>query len=176
VGGGGDNFDIAIRLLAFMLDQGITTTARNQVSLMPADVTANNIVCIANLPDTMGETFHVTRDLYASLTDITELLSELTETEFTRYPVKEFVRLMIERCERGDILFPLLNFFVHSADNITAMEFKRYASGGYQAARSRSDSGIPDPPLRDVVLGIVRFMVRHGLVEGHKAGLVRMHG
>lgn len=175
VEGGGNNFDIAIRLLAFMLDHGITTTAQNQVSLMPADVTANNIVAIANLSDTAGEIFHVTRDVYASLVDITEIFGQLTGTEFTRYPVKEFVPLMIERCQKGDLLFPLVNFFVHSADNITAMEFKRYDSRGYQAARARSDFGIPDPPLEDVVLGIVRFMVRHGLVEGRKADLVRMH-
>jgi thioester reductase-like protein len=176
VEGGGDNFDIAIRLLAFMLDQGITTTAQNQVSLMPADVTANNIVAIANLPVTLGETFHVTRDEYATLTDITEIFNELTQTEFTRYPVKEFVPLMIERCRKGDLLFPLVNFFVHSADNITAMEFKRYDSRAYRAARGRSGFGIPDPPLRDVVLGIVRFMLRHGLVEGRGADLVRLRG
>jgi len=176
VDGGGNNFDIAIRLLAFMLDQGITTTAQNQVSLMPGDITANNIVAIANLPDTVGETLHVTRDVYAGLTDITGVFSELTDTPFERYPVKEFVPLMIERCQRGDILFPLLNFFVHSADNITAMEFKRYDSARYQAARDRSEFGVQDPPLRDVVLGIVRFMVRHGLVEGRKSDLVRAHG
>ncbi len=172
VEGGGNNFDIAIRLLAFMLHHGITTTAQNQVSLMPADVTANNIVAIANLSDTLGQTFHVTRDVYSSLSDITDVFAELTETEFVRYPVKQFISLMIERCVKGDLLFPLVNFFVHSADNITAMEFKRYGSSGYQAARGRSAHGIPDPPLEDVVLGIVRFMVRHGLVEGRKADLV----
>lgn len=176
VEGRGNNFDIAIRLLAFMLRQGITTTAQNQVSLMPADVTANNMVAIANLPDTVGETFHVTRDVYASLTDITDIFTELTGVRFARYPVKEFVPLMIERCQKGDLLFPLVNFFVHSADNITAMEFKRYDSRGYQAARGRSGLGIPDPPLRDVVLGIVRFMARHGLVQGRTADLVRTRG
>ena len=72
--GGGYNFDIAIRLLAFMLDHGISTTSRNQVSFTPADVVANNIVAISNLPDTVGETFHVTRDTYSTLLDITVIL------------------------------------------------------------------------------------------------------
>jgi thioester reductase-like protein len=172
VDGRGNNFDIAIRLLAFMLHHGITATARNQVSLMPADVTANNIVAIANLPDTVGATFHVTRDVYASLMDVTAILGELTGTTFTGYPVDAFVQLMIERCQKDDLLFPLVNFFVHSADNITAMEFKRYDSRDYQAARARSAFGAPDPPLDDVVRGILRFMVRHGLVDAPSADLV----
>jgi thioester reductase-like protein len=168
VEGGGHNFDIAIRLLAFMLDHGITTTAQNQVSLMPADATADNIVAIAGLPDTVGETFHVTRDVFSSLMDITDIFGDLTGTDFASYSVDDFVPLMIERCQKGDLHFPLVNFFVHSVDNITAMEFKRYDNAGYKAARQRSAYGVDDPPLEDVVLGIVRFMARHGLVEGLK--------
>jgi hypothetical protein len=72
---------------------------------------------------------------------------------------------MIERCRRGDLLFPLVDFFVHSVDNITAMEFKRYDSSNYQRARDRSTVGIPDPPLQDVVAGIVRFMNKHGIIR-----------
>jgi thioester reductase-like protein len=172
VTGGGYNFDIAIRLLAFMLHHGISTTARNQVSLTPADVAAANIVAISNLPDTVGETFHVTRDLYSSLEDVTRLLGALTETEFVSYSVHDFVSTMIERCGRGDLLFPLVDFFVRSVDNITGMEFKRYDSRSYQAARDRSPDGIPDPPLEDVVAGILRFMARNGVIEGRKAELV----
>ena len=170
--GGGYNFDIAIRLLAFMLDHGISTTSLNQVSLTPADVAANNIVAISNLPDTVGETFHVTRDTFSSLLDIAGILGDLTETRFVNYPLEEFIPTMIERCQKGDLLFPLVNFLVHSEDNITAMEFKRYDSRNYQKARAQSPVGMPDPPLEDVVMGIVRFMVRHGIITGRKAELV----
>src|SRR5271170_6151582 len=44
VTGGGNNFDIAVRLVAFMVNHGIGVDALNQVSFVPADVTANNIV------------------------------------------------------------------------------------------------------------------------------------
>ena len=44
VHGGGYNFDISIRLLAFMINHGIGTTAQNQVSFSPADLAADNIV------------------------------------------------------------------------------------------------------------------------------------
>lgn len=171
VRGGGYNFDIAIRLLAFMLEHGISTTAQNQVSLTPADVAAANIVAISNLADTLGQTFHVTRDEYASLVDVTRIMCELTRTEFVAHPVDEFVPMMIERCRKGDLLFPLVNFFVHSVDNITAMQFKRYDSTNYRRARDRSPFGVPDPPLQDVVAGILRFMARHGILESRGTAL-----
>jgi thioester reductase-like protein len=172
VRGGGHNFDITIRMLSFMLDHRISTTAENQVSLTPADVAAHNIVAISNLPDTAGETFHVTRDDYSSLREVTEILGDLTETRFVHHPIREFVPIMIDRCRKGDLLFPLVNFLVHSVDNITAMEFKRYDSSNYQKARARSPLGMPDPPLETVVKGILRFMVRQGIINGRKAEMV----
>lgn len=170
--GGGHNFDIAIRLLAFMLDHRISTTAENQVSLTPADVAANNIVAISNVPDTLGQTFHVTRDAYSSLRDVTTILGALTQTEFVHYPIKDFVPIMIERCGKGDLLFPLVNFLVHSVDNITAMEFKRYDNGNYRKARARSPVAMPDPPLENVVKGILRFMMRHDIIQDRAVKLV----
>ena len=164
--GGGYNFDIAIRLLAFMLKHGISTTAQNQVSFSPADLVANNIVAVSNLPDTVGETFHVTRDSYSTMMDISGILGELTQRQFTNYDLTEFVPRVIERCRRDDLLFPLLNFLVRSIDGITAMEFKRYDNRNYRLARAQSPFGKEDPPLEDVVAGILRFMRRHGLGEG----------
>ena len=49
VTGGGNNFDIAVRLVAFMVNHGIGVDALNQVSFVPADIVANNIVAISAL-------------------------------------------------------------------------------------------------------------------------------
>src|SRR5271165_6723545 len=62
VTGGGNNFDIAVRLVAFMVNHGIGVDALNQVSFVPADITANNIVAISTTPGTVNKTYHVTRD------------------------------------------------------------------------------------------------------------------
>src|SRR5208337_1699436 len=43
VTGGGNNFDIAVRLVAFMVNHGIGVDTLNQVSFVPADIVANNI-------------------------------------------------------------------------------------------------------------------------------------
>ena len=163
--GGGYNFDIAIRLLAFMIKHGIGTTAQNEVSFSPADLAAGNIVAISGIPDSVGATLHVTRDDYASMTDVTRILSELTGRRFQHYALRAFVPEVIARCRSGDILYPLLEFLVRSVDNISAMEFKRYDNSNYRRFRDQAVAGRADPPLHDVVLGILRFLRKHRLVE-----------
>lgn len=165
VQGDGSSFDISIRLLAFMLKHGIGTHAQNQVSFSPADLAANNIVAIASAPESLGSTFHVTRDTYATLGDVTRLLGELTGRTFEEYSLEAFVPQVIDRCTPDDLLFPLLNFLVRSVDNITAMEFKRYDNSGFQSFRQLAPHGQADPSLRAVVGGILRFMKRHGIVD-----------
>ncbi len=165
VNGDGANFDITLRLLAFMIKYGLGADALNQVSFMPADVTADNIVAISNLPQTAGGSFHVTRDDYANMIDVTNIITELTGRTFEYFDLPSFVPEVIKRCTRDDLLFPLLDFLVGSIDNISAMEFKRYDSADYQAARALTSAGRPDPSLEDTVLGMLRFMQRTGLVE-----------
>jgi thioester reductase-like protein len=165
VGGGGNNFDIAVRLVAFMVNHGIGVDAMNQVSFVPADIVANNIVAISTTPGTENKTYHVTRDDYANMLDITGLITKATGRQFEVFSLPDFVPELIRRCRKEDLLFPLLDFLVGSVDNISAMEFKRYDSSCYQAARSASAWGLPDPSLEDTVDGIMRFMQRKGIVS-----------
>lgn len=163
--GGGNNFDIAVRLVAFMVNHGIGVDALNQVSFVPADIVANNIVAISTTPGTENKTFNVVRDDYANMIDITNLITKATGRQFEIFGIKEFVPELIRRCRKEDLLFPLLDFLVGSVDNISAMEFKRYDNSCYQAARDASERGIPDPPLEDVVNGILKFMYRKGIIS-----------
>src|SRR5580658_3121597 len=165
VTGGGNNFDIAVRLVAFMVNHGIGVDALNQVSFVPADIAANNIVAISTTPGTVNKTYHVTRDEYANMLDITGLITKSTGRQFEIFSLPDFVPELITRCRKEDMLFPLLDFLVGSVDNISAMEFKRYDSSRYQAARSASAWGKADPSLEDTVNGILRFMQRKGIIS-----------
>jgi len=165
VDGGGNNFDIAVRLLAFMVNHAIGVDTLNQVSFVPADIVANNIVAISTSPGTANETFHVVRDEYSNMTDITRLITESTGRQFDAFTLPEFVPELIRRCRKEDLLFPLLDFLVGSVDNISSMEFKRYDSSTYQAARDASAWGRPDPSLEDTVNGILKFMNRKGIIS-----------
>jgi len=165
VSGGGNNFDIAVRLVAFMVNHGIGVDALNQVSFVPADIAANNIVAISTTPGTQNKTFHVVRDDYANMLDITGLITKSTGRQFEIFSITDFVPELIRRCRKEDLLFPLLDFLVGSVDNITAMEFKRYDNSCYQAARDASAWGKPDPSLEDTVGGILKFMHRKGIIS-----------
>ncbi|MBV9902394.1 MAG: thioester reductase domain-containing protein [Alphaproteobacteria bacterium] len=160
--GGGNAFDITIRLLKFMIDHGVGVSAQNQVSFTPVDIVAANVVGISDLPYTLGETFHVVRDDFATMRDVTDRITDQTGRPFEHFALREFVPEVIRRCTRRDILFPLLDFLINSVDNISSMEFKRYDSSRYQEARARA-GGLPDPSLDDTVGGILRFMRRQGL-------------
>ena len=163
--GGGNNFDIAVRLVAFMVNHGIGVDALNQVSFVPADIVANNIVAISTSAGTENKTYHIVRDDYANMMDITNLITKSTGRQFEIFTVDDFVPELIRRCRKEDLLFPLLDFLVGSVDNITAMEFKRYDNSTYQAARDASKWGIPDPSLEDTVNGILKFMHRKGIIS-----------
>jgi thioester reductase-like protein len=163
--GGGNNFDIAVRLVAFMVNHGIGVDALNQVSFVPADIAANNIVAISTTPGTENKTYHVVRDDYANMLDITGLITKATGRQFEIFSISDFVPELIRRCRKEDILFPLLDFLVGSVDNISAMEFKRYDSSTYQAARDSSEWGKADPSLEDTVNGILKFMHRKGIIS-----------
>jgi thioester reductase-like protein len=165
VTGGGNNFDIAVRLVAFMVNHGIGVDALNQVSFVPADIVANNIVAISTTPGTANRTYHVTRDDYANMLDITGLITKATGRQFEIFSISNFVPELIRRCRKEDLLFPLLDFLVGSVDNISAMEFKRYDSSAYQAARDASAWGKADPSLEDTVNGILKFMYRKGIIS-----------
>jgi thioester reductase-like protein len=165
VAGGGNNFDIAVRLVAFMVNHGIGVDALNQVSFVPADITANNIIAISTTPGTANKTYHVVRDDYANMLDITGLITKATGRQFEIFNVHDFVPELIRRCRKEDLLFPLLDFLVGSVDNITAMEFKRYENSCYQTARDASVWGKQDPSLEDTVNGILKFMHRKGIIS-----------
>ena len=163
--GGGNNFDIAVRLVAFMVNHGIGVDALNQVSFVPADITANNIVAISTTPGTENKTYHVVRDDYANMLDITGLITKATGRQFEIFSLSDFVPELVRRCRKEDLLFPLLDFLVGSVDNISAMEFKRYDNSSYQWARGASAWGKPDPSLEDTVNGILKFMYRKGIIS-----------
>jgi thioester reductase-like protein len=165
VTGGGNNFDIAVRLVAFMVNHGIGVDTLNQVSFVPADIVANNIVAISTTPGTANKTYHVVRDEYSNMLDITRLITESTGRQFDIFSLPDFVPELIRRCRKEDLLFPLLDFLVGSVDNISSMEFKRYESSSYQAARDRSLWGKADPTLEDTVNGILKFMNRKGIIS-----------
>lgn len=165
IDGKGYNYDISIRLLTFMIKYGVGTSAKNQVSFSPADIAANNIVAISNIEESINKMFQVTRDRYSNLEDVTNLFQEYTGRPFEVFSLNDFVPVIVDRCTKEDVLFPLLNFLVKSEEKISKMEFKLYDNSNYRNYRDQSKFGIADKPLADVVYGILKFMKDQELIE-----------
>lgn len=162
--GRGGNLDITLRLLAFMVKHGVCVDTQNQVSLMPVDLAANNIVAVAGQSGTINKTFHITRDRPETMPQITAIISEKTNIRLDAFLLKDFVPEVIERCTRDDLLYPLLDFLVESVDDIAAMEYKLYDNVCYRSARDQSSFGLQDAPLENVVTGIISFLKRNNLL------------
>ena len=173
VDGGGNNFDIAVRLVAFMVNHGIGVDTLNQVSFVPADIVANNIVAISTSAGTANQTFHVVRDDYSNMTDITRLITESTGTPVqSLHACPSSFQSSFAAAARKTFSSRCWISCVGSVDNISSMEFKRYDSSTYQAARDASTWGRADPTLEDTVNGILKFMNRKGIISVS----VREHG
>jgi thioester reductase-like protein len=161
----GDRNDVAIRLLSFMINHGIAVDTNNQVSILPADVAADNIAAIFNDRDATRRTFHVTVDDYYKMTDLTQLITRKYGYPFTYYDIPDFIAEINRRCTKEDPLYPLLDFFNRSASKIAAMQLKRYRNDEYRSARKRSGMGCGAPALKDTVAYMMSYMLNKGLIR-----------
>ena len=160
----GSRDDIFVRLLAFILKYGIAVSARNQISLLPADIAADNIVSLFKQADPNPTTFHVTVDDYYNMIDVAAVLSRDYGYTFAYLDIPEFVAEMNRRSTKDDPIYPLLDFFSRSHEKLSAMQRKRYDNRGYQAARNRANSARPDPALTETLAYLMTFMLREGII------------
>jgi thioester reductase-like protein len=162
--GVGSKDDIGIRLLTFMITHGVAVDAKNQISFLPADTAAHNIVTLFAQRDLPGTTFHVTVDEYYNLADVAREITRSHGYPFTYYSIPEFVAEMNRRSGKDDPIYPLLDFFNRSHPKIAAMSHKRYSNDGYRRARDLSGTGRNDPSLAATVAYLMTFVKREGLV------------
>jgi thioester reductase-like protein len=171
-GGVGSRDDIAMRLLAFMIKQGLAVDARNQVSFLPADVAAEHIVAILRQLPTDDRVLHLTADDYYNFADVTRLITECYGYAFCYRSIPEFVAEMNRRCTPDDLLYPLRVFLTRSHRRIEAMRDKRYDNRNYRQARRQAGTVLREPPLRETVAHMVNFLLRERLIPQPTAGAV----
>jgi thioester reductase-like protein len=162
--GFGSEDDILVRLTAFMIEHGVAVEAFNQISLLPADLIAEHIVALMDLPATAGTVFNMTADDYYNLKDITRVLSERHGFDFTYHGIPSFVEQVNQRCTPQDPLYPLVDFLTRSTDKVAAMRDKRYDNTQYRRARGLAKVSLREPDLADTVENLVRFLRRTQLI------------
>lgn len=166
----GSRDDIAIRLLAFMINHQLAVDARNQISFLPADVAADNIVSIFHRGQPTGGALHVTADEYYNFADVTRMISSLYGYSFRYHDIPEFIDEMNRLCTKDDLLYPLRPFLTKAHRKISAMEHKRYNNRDYLQARQIGSGGRQEPPLAETVSAIVEFMLHEGIIPSPPGG------
>jgi len=156
--------DIAARTLAYMMRHGIATDCTNQVSFLPVDVVANNLIALSLPALRKSATYHMTADNYYNMPDVTSIISRDFGYEFLNVSLEEFVRHMNEHCRDDEPLFPLIPFFNKNYRLIEHMRDKRYDNEHYRLEQSRSAICLPEPPLCETVGAIVKFLQHEALV------------
>jgi thioester reductase-like protein len=157
--------DLMARILSFMIQHRLSIDSANQISLLPVDVCANNLVAISLLEESMPNTFHLTADHYYTMQTVCREIAAQAGYSFDYIPLERFIAYMNANCTKQEPLFPLLAFFNQNYRRIESMRDKRYDSSRYQAARAGSPLAWPEPPLAQTVRSIVAFLQRENLVS-----------
>jgi len=158
--GSGDGNDVVVRMLAFMIRYGIAVDSPNQLSIIPADVVAHNIVGISQCSEIQETTFNVTADDYYSMKDITQTITQEYGIPFTYYTIPDFIHRLNRYCSPEDPVYPLLDFFNRSADKITEMELKRYNNNRYKKALEQLDQYRPCPNVKEIVALLMNYLLQ----------------
>jgi thioester reductase-like protein len=156
--------DLTARLLAYMITHGVSVGVENQISLLPVDVCANNIVALSLLDDPGAAVFHLTADRYYTMREVCEQISRDFGHRFSYRSLPDFIRHMNAHCTKADPLYPLMAFFNQNHRRIERMSDKRYDSRNYQRARLLSTHTAAEPDLADTVGGIVTFLAGEHLI------------
>ncbi|MGE3541203.1 MAG: thioester reductase domain-containing protein [Candidatus Tectimicrobiota bacterium] len=156
--------DITARLLAYMISHGLSVNAHNQVSLLPVDVCANNIVALSLLDVPMPHAVHLTADTYYTMQDVCTVIQQQFGYPFRYTSLEGFVAHMNAHCTEDEPLFPLMAFLNHNVQRLHAMRHKRYDNQQYRLLRAKTPLTEAEPPLADTVRGIVEFLSQERLI------------
>jgi thioester reductase-like protein len=156
--------DLMARVFAYMIRHGLSVDTANQVSLLPVDVCANNIVALSRLDAPAATTVHLTADSYYTMRDACMAITAAHGYSFDYISLEAFIAHMNAHCTKHDLLYPLMAFFNQNFRRILAMRDKRYDNRHYREERARAADTLPEPPLGAVVGGIVDFLQTEHLV------------
>lgn len=156
--------DITARVLGYMIRNEISVDLENQISFVPVDICANNIVAISLLDNVKLDTFHITESNHYSLGAVCSAISQQYGYAFETFSPEEFLDHVKAHCHEDDDLFPLRGFVSHNLHKLEHMKRKRYDNRNYRRACSLSANAVKHPPLEQTVGAIVDFLRHERLV------------
>ena len=159
----GHSSDIVVRLLSFMIKYGIAPNADIQLSFMPVDIAAHNIVAVMTSSDSQEPVFHVTVDEYYNIADVTMQINKDYGVLFRYVDLAEFSRQIKILSSAADPVFPLVDFVARAHSKVVVMEGKRYRNTAFRQAIDRSVSGVPQAGLQETVSYLMAYLKAQGV-------------
>ena len=156
--------DVLVRLFSYMIRHAVSVDIPNQLSMLPVDVCAQNIIALAMLQDPGSRVFHLTADAYCTVQMACEAISERLGYAFEYLAIDAMVDHLKRFCGPDDIMFPLVAFVRNNSRKIAAMGGKRYDNRNYRAARAKAVGILAEPELDDCVSWIVKFLGQQQLI------------
>ena len=156
--------DITARVLGYMIRHGLAVDLPNQISFLPVDICAQNIVVLSRDGDLTAPVLHMTVDDYYTMRDVCGTVTEGFGYRFREVGLKKFVSYACANCGPDDDLYPLLTFLDRNSDRIVRMGAKRYDNSGFRRARQSSARTAAIPNLAETINPIVVFLRREGLI------------
>jgi thioester reductase-like protein len=156
--------DVTARVLGYMIRHGLTVDAGNQVSFLPVDVCARNIVALSLKQKEVPPVLHMTSDSHYTIAEICHLIGERFGYRFVETSLENFVAHAHDHCAPDDELYPLLSFLDHNAPQIMRMSTKRYDSSSYRQARDTVPLAAGHPTLEETLNQIVVYLQRERLI------------
>jgi thioester reductase-like protein len=157
--------DVSTRVLTYLIRHGIGIDCANQISFLPVDVAARNLIALSLMDLPTPVTFHLTADNYYALPAVLDVISQEFGYSFRYLDLADFVRSINTGCRENELLFPLVPFFTRNYRKMERMRDKRYDNTTYRQTRACSPWTVPEPSLTETVSSIVRFLQLDGLVE-----------
>lgn len=156
--------DLMARILSYMIRHGVSVDSANQVSFLPVDVCANNIVALSLLEAGAAPVVHLTADRYYTMRDVCAAITRLSGYGFEYVSLERFMDYLNARCPKSDPMFPLLAFFNQNWRRIDMMRDKRYDNAHYRQARAASPLTMAEPGLEETTARILAFLRHEDLV------------
>jgi thioester reductase-like protein len=156
--------DLVSRFFSYLVRYGLRPTCMNQLSLIPADIAARNIVAVALHNEASTGTFHVTADKYYNLKDACDCITRRYGFEMKECSLEELVDHVNKNCIREDPLYPLVPFINRNFNRLSEMSEKRYSTASFQAAVQRAPGTCPDPPLDSTMQLVIDYLRETGMI------------
>ncbi|MBL7480115.1 thioester reductase domain-containing protein [Legionella bononiensis] len=156
--------DIVARSLVYLLNHRVAITLPNQISFMPVDETAEDIIAISLLEHPKHKVYHLAAE-YANLPMICRYITEQYHYSFNSMSLAEFNEHLQQHATEQDLIYPLVSFFNNHYKKIAKMDNKRYCRNNYLEAKKLIRAEPYSTPLHKTLDFIMNYLQNNKLIQ-----------